>query len=171
MTRDGTVRLAVSVALTVASTGCHEFPSVFIDDLPDSFTVTTASQERARQAEVAPSTRTRGFDSLRIDAQNGTVAHGPLLMEDPIEMQGSQDGQFAVTSEDLLYIPYGLGRYIVNLVLLPVSMVVDPPGSVMCSDGIERRSRVSWLPQPYDAQRCSGTTEPLDVHETWTFHE
>lgn len=105
---------------------------------------------------------------MRVEAQDGTVVHGPLYMEDPTEMSGSDNGQFAQTAGDLIYYPYTMARFIVNLFLMPGSMVVDPPDTVICSDGVQRRSRVSWLPEPYDAERCTGAAEPIDVYEVWT---
>ncbi len=156
--------------------GCHEFPNVLVDDLPHSSMVTTASKDAALRAEdeiegEAEAVRVRDFAVGRVERADGTVSHGPLWFEDPFEMTGSHDGQFRVTMEEFLYFPYGIGRFVVNLGLLPLSVLVDPPGSMVCSDGLERRSRVSWLPEPYDAERCSGTTIPLDVHEVWTAGE
>ena len=164
-------RLLIVVCTVPLTCGCHQYPSNFIDDLPDSSMITTASRERARASEVMQVQRKRGFEVIRIDAQDGTVVHGPLYMEDPVEMYGSADGQFAFTKIDHYLYPYSIGRYFVNLVLMPLSMIVDPPHAVVCSDGIERRSRGSWLPQPYDAERCIGTAELPDIHEAWTFHE
>ncbi len=141
---------------------------MFFDDLPAASAVTSASMERARQADTTGERRVRPFEELHIEHQDGTVAHGPLWFEDPVEMAGSDDGRFAVAFEDYVCAPYCIGRFVVNLALLPLSIAVDLPGSMVCSDGIERRSRISWLPEPYDAEKCSGVVEPIDVLEVWT---
>lgn len=145
---------------------------MFIDDMPDSSMVTTTSAEHVSRLKTAGEPRVRDFKPMRAEAQDGAVAHGPLWMEDSFEMAGSDNGQFAVTLEDLVYFfPLGPARFVANTLLLPVSMVVDPPWVIMCSDGVERRSRETGAPQPYDPERCAGTTMPIDVHEAWTFDE
>ena len=145
---------------------------MFVDDMPDSSMVTTMSAEIARRVKTMAEHRTRDFQPVRAEAQDGTVAHGPLWTEDTFEMTGSDDGQFAVTLEEVVYLNLlGPVRFIANMFLLPVSMVMDPPWTIMCSDGIERRSRESGTPEPYDAERCSGTVMPIDIYEAWTFDE
>ncbi len=159
---------AIALIVTLSASGCHEWPNMFIDDLPLASSATTATMERAMEGESGDPGRTRGFAVAHIETQDGTVVHGPLWFEDPVEMSGSDDGRFAVTFEDYMCGLYCMGRFIVNFGALPLSMVVDPPGAMVCSDGIERRSRISWLPEPYDAERCSGAAEPIDVLEVWT---
>jgi len=144
---------------------------VFVDDLPDSSMVTTMSAYRAAQTAAEPTTRQRAFAPTSAEWQDGTVAHGPLWFEDPFVMGGSDDQMFAVTQEDLLYFPYGVCRFIANVALLPLSMWIERPGTVMCSDGVEGRTRDTGARLPYDGEPCSGTTTPPDVHEVWTFDE
>lgn len=163
----GALACAGSAALLLGA--CHKYPDVFLDDLPDSSMVTTASAEMAREAPTTPVSRRRDYEIQSIEPQDGTAAHAPLWLEDPFEMVGDEDGQFAVTQEDFLYFPYGICRFIINVLALPVSMAVAPPSTVMCSDGVPRRSPRTAEPVPYDAERCAGTTIPPDVHETWSF--
>jgi len=151
--------------------GCYQYPDVFLDDLPQSAMVTTASAKAASEATMTPVLRQRGYESFPIEAHDGTTAHAPLWLEDPFEMAGSDDEQFAATGEEFLYFPYGMARFVVNVLLLPVSMVPEPPYTVVCSDGVERRARGSGAPEPYDAERCIGVTTPADVHETWSFED
>ncbi len=151
--------------------GCHEFPDPFLDDLPQSSMVTTMSAYVAREAPVEPVARHRGFEPIRIEAQDGTVAHAPLWMEDPVETVGSNDGQFAATLEDILYFPYGIGKFLANAAFLPGRMILAPPYAVMCSDGIDERDHDTGRPLAHDAERCAGVTTPPDVHETWAFSQ
>ncbi len=155
------------MAVSLMFCGCHQYPNVFLDDLPPSSAVTTASARQAAAADRATEPRVREFEPMRVEPQAGTVVHQPLWMEDPTEMSGSEDGQFAATAEDLICLPYSVGRFFVNALLMPISMAVDPPDATVCSDGVERLSRVSWLPEPYDADRCNGVAMPIDVHEVW----
>ena len=156
----------------LSSAGCHQYPDMFIDDMPDSSMFTTTSAQYARRVPTTPEPRQRDFDPVRAEAEDGDVAHGPLWMEDSFEMAGSDDEQYAVTLEDAAYFfPLGPGRFVADILLLPVSILMDPSWTIMCSDGVERRSRESGSPQPYDAERCSGATIPADIHEAWTFDE
>jgi len=163
--------LMLCAAGAVVITGCHEFPDPFLDDLPQSSMVTTMSAYVAQKASVESVARHRGFEQIRIEAQDGTVAHAPLWLEDPIEVVGSDDDQFAATLEDILYFPYGIGRFLGNAALIPEQMLLAPPFAVMCSDGIEGRDRVTGRPVARDTERCAGTTTPPDVHETWSFSD
>lgn len=164
-------RLCGLVIALSGAAGCHEFPDVFVDELPDSDMVTTTSVEHARLANVTPVQRKRDFAVVRVEPQDGTVAHGPLWFADPLEMKGSNDGQFAVTAEDFYAFPIGIARFVANLAFWPISMMTTRPDSVMCSDGIPRRSTRAGAPEPFDAEPCSGTTIPPDVHEVWIFDE
>ena len=166
-------RVAVRLlpAAMVIGAGCHQFPDVFVDELPDSSMVKTMSSEYARRAEATIAPRTRDFEPIRIEPQDGTVAHGPLWFADPLEMTGSDDGRFAVTVEEFAYFLPGAARWLANIALLPISMVKDPADVVMCSNGRQRRSRECGAPEPYDAEPCHGATLPPDIDDVWTFDE
>ncbi len=168
----GRTCVCLLVLLSVFSGGCHEYPDVFFDETPPAELVTTMSAERARQSGVPISNRKRtDFAVLHTEAQDGCVSHGPLWFSVPGEMIGSDDGQFAITAED------HIARYVEVLQLsgkylfLPFLVMLEPPGTVMCSDGRPRRSAVSGVAQPYDQSRCSGETTPIDNHETWIFDD
>ncbi len=150
------------------SAGCHEFPNTFTDDLPGTDTITTASMHRAQMSTAESVRWPREFEEYHIGAQSGVVAHAPLWMEDPYEMNGSNDGRFKTRGEDYVYFWYGTGRFFVNLVLMPFSMVFDHVGDVQCSDGVEQQSRRRWLPA-YDAEPCQDAPMPPDAHPAGTY--
>ena len=125
--------------------GCHQFPNNFVDDLPDSSLITTASRDRARASGAEHVQRTRGFEEVQIDAQDGTVVHGPLYTEDPVEMYGSDDGQFAITHEDFLAFWSTPFRFHLNAALYPISILVTPPYRAMASDGVPSRKICCWM--------------------------
>ena len=154
---------AVVLALLLGAglSGCNEIVDPWFDDLPGANDVSTASVEGARAAKVEPSQRVRESQRSRIEAQDGTVTHWPLWWEDPFVDKGSQDGQFAWTGEDYLAIPYGLGRSLLNTMAWPVSAAVEPPFTVMGSDG--KRSRQA-LGYDHDAERRpEGVAPPADI--------
>ncbi len=157
------------LAMTVV--GCRPYPDVSIDDLPQSSMVTTMSARRAIDSTAAAEIRVRPFELSSVDSQDGIVAHGPLWMEDPFEVSGSDDGQFAVTTEDFVYFPLGTCRFIINTLLLPISMVMDPPWTTMCSDGVENQRPETGIRELRDSQRCAGMTTPSDIHDTWAFEQ
>ncbi len=93
------------------------------------------------------------------------VTHWPLWWEDFVEDSGSDDGQFAWTWCDFVCILYGPGRQIVNTAGLPLSMVVDPPGALRCSDGLVSRQMFGM--SNHDAVACSGVAIPPDIIEAY----
>jgi hypothetical protein len=117
---------------------------------------TTASVEGARAVDRAAVIRQRDFGPMEHDADSGTVTHGPLYFEDPFEDNGSEDGQFAWTGEDYLWIFYWRARFLLNGIALPVSALVTPPWTVMASDGVLSRQALGY---DHDAERWQGSAE------------
>jgi hypothetical protein len=155
--------------LGVLAVGCQHMVNPFRDDLPATSDVTTASVAGARAAPSRPTVAPRGYEPQPIEAQNGTVAHWPLWWEDPFEDQGSEDGTFAWTAEDYLCVAYGPARFLLNTMAWPVSAVVTPPWTVMCSDGKLSRQALGY---DHDVAPCpGGTAPPIDILEMGTYHE
>ncbi|HEY3243516.1 MAG TPA: hypothetical protein VGM03_09210, partial [Phycisphaerae bacterium] len=128
--------------------------------------IVTASVVGAERAAAVRTLRQREFSRQTIEPSDGTVTHWPLWYEDPFEDKGSEDGEFKWTAEDAIAFPYGLARFILNTIGLPASMVVEPPWTVMCSDG--RLSR-QLLGYDHDAERCpGGAVPPIDMLEFGT---
>ncbi len=137
--------------------GCQLLVDPWRDETTLEPPVTTASAELARAAETRKSERPRDFAAATIGAADGAVTHGPLYFEDPIEDSGSDNGAFAWTGEDYLQWVIGPSRFLVNTVLVPISMVDTPPWTVMSSDGEASRT-VVW--QAHDAGRWNGSAAP-----------
>ena len=145
--------LMAGVVLIVGSTTgcrtcqmpCDNRPAMAVD-------VTTPSADAARAAEVTPREPiTRSFATAEVKAKDGTVAHGPLFYEDPFESECCDDGRFAVTGLDHLSWVLGTGRFVVDSVLYPVSMVVTPHWRTMASDGVSSRCVIGLEPQDASA--------------------
>lgn len=150
----------------LAAGGCSELINPFVDDVPETGEVATASVAGIRRADAAPVMRERGFAPAYASAQDGTVSHWPLWWEDPFVDRGSEDDRFAWTKEDYLGIPYGLGRSLVNTMGWPISVVVTPPFTVMGSDGVVSRQALRY---DHDAARLpGGLAPPIDVLEVGT---
>jgi hypothetical protein len=133
----------------------------FHDELAGPQAMTTPSVEGARAATTAPSLRQRGYAPVEIHAETGAVTHGPLYFEDPYEEKGSEDGQFAWTGEDYFQTAYGRGRFLVNVLLFPISAIVTPPWTVMESDGHLRRQA---LGMDHDVQRAAEASSAAPPH-------
>ncbi len=132
-------RLAASACMLVLVTvGCSQYAiNMFADERVPREDMMTQSEREARAATAAPSPVRRIEGSPQeVVGESGEVVHWPLWFEDPFEDKGSDDGKFAWTWEDYFAIPYSAGRILVNLVGLPASMVVTPPGTPMVSDGV-----------------------------------
>ena len=150
----------------LAAGGCSELINPFVDDVPETGEVATASVAGIRQADAVPVMRERGFAPAYASAQDGTVSHWPLWWEDPFVDRGSDDDRFAWTKEDYLAFPYGLGRSLVNTMGWPISVVVTPPFTVMGSDGVVSRQALGY---DHDAARLpGGLAPPIDVLEVGT---
>ncbi|MFQ5489188.1 MAG: hypothetical protein ACE5GE_00590 [Phycisphaerae bacterium] len=141
----------------------------FQDDLPYTSEVTTASVEGARLAPTLPSLQARHFEPMTLEAQSGTVAHWPLWWEDPFEDKGSDDGQFAFTWEDYFCYLYCPGRNLVNTMFFPLSPLLTPPWTTVCSDGKLSRQGLGY---DHDATPCpAGIAPPIDILEIGTIYD
>lgn len=127
-------KLCTALCSLVAATGCQLMVNPFADEMACRPPVTTSSAAQARAAQVTPSVRHRDFATMKLAERDGAVTHGPLYFEDPFVSRGSEDGRFAWTFEELLYIFYGPARFGINGGFLPVSAVVSPPWTVMASE-------------------------------------
>jgi hypothetical protein len=143
-------RILATIAAALPAAGCQLAVDPFTDELASQRMVTTASVDGARAAQATPTILRRHYEPAIVRAAEGTVTHGPLYFEDGFENLCSDDGRFAWTSEDYLYLSYWHGRSILNGLLLPVSAAIAPPWIVMESDG-ELGARTFGF--KYDARR------------------
>lgn len=158
--------IAAQAVLLTAGLGCHELVDPWTDATISPDLVTTASVEGARTAaaEPSPNDQRTDYEVRPIAPQDGTVSHWPLWWQDHFEETGSADGQFAMTWEDYAGMPYGLGRFIVNTIAIPISATFYPPVPLRSSDGIVTRQPLgaehdpAWLP-------AGGSPTPPDVIE------
>ena len=138
--------------LAIAMCGCSEYVNPWFDEMVSHDYVTTASVEGVRSVSQPIEPVSRSFQPTLVSPQDGTVGHFPLGWEDPFEDRGSDDGQFAWTAEDYFAMPYGYGRFIVNTIGVPASLIVQAPVPLMGSDGITSRQLLGydhdaeWLP-------------------------
>ncbi|MCK4343432.1 MAG: hypothetical protein KAY37_17095 [Phycisphaerae bacterium] len=162
-------RVVWTVVLTVTvvglSTGCALTPNYYREDGPSvtaAWDSPTAADVKARYEPLEP--RHRAWGAMTVACESGAVAHYPLYFEDPFEDKGhgrtdatQPHNVYRLGWEDWLAIPYGISRFTANWLLLPVSAVVTPPGTVMESDG--RLSR-QLLGYDHDALPRSNDTTP-----------
>ena len=160
------------VCLGLAACGCQHTINPFVDDLPATSEITTASARSFRSANVVASTSQpfrRAYQQVRVEPCDGTVSHWPLWWEDPFEDKGSQDEQFALTAEDYFCLAYGPGRNLLNTMAFPVSVWMTPPATVMCSDGHLSQQKLGY---DHDAAPCpGGTSPPIDIIEIGVYSE
>ncbi len=154
------------MVILLVTGACHEHVNTWHDDTISCEEVSTASVAGIRSANVgsAVELHTRGYDTVLVSPQDGTVGHFPLWWEDPFEDRGSEDGQFAMTWEDYFAMPYGMGRFMLNTLAIPISAAVNPPVPFMGSDGITSKQALAY---DHDAEWLSsgGTATPPDILE------
>jgi len=150
------VLAAASLILAaIGVSGCQLIVNPFADEFANRPAVVTPSVRVAREARVEPVVLRRPCSPIEVTVVDGAVTHGPLYFEDPFEDKGSEDGRFAWTGEDYLYLLYGPGRFSLNSLLFPVSAMVTPPWVVMASDGHLSRQA---LGMDHDAERWAGAS-------------
>jgi hypothetical protein len=95
----------------------------------------TASYEKAMSKPTQPSPITQR-DWLATTAEYAApiVTHFPSWFEDPIVIDGDGNDTYGWTGFDTLAAFYSPCRYVVNLVALPVSMIKEPPGVLVCTN-------------------------------------
>ncbi len=129
----------VSIAIwTLGIVGCRMMDDPFADAVGRQSPITTPSVEGAWAVETTRGDLQRPFEVMELPAGDGTVTHGPLYFEDPDE-EADDDDRFAWTAQDYLRIFNWRGRFLYNLALFPVSVVVTPPWMLMASDGYPSR--------------------------------
>jgi len=127
-----------AMAVVLAATACNQPPAVnpWVDDSIGREAWTTPSEQGMLAAGHAPVMRERGGPQQDLVLARSTVPHYPLWWQDPFIYKGNDDTRFAWTWQDYVGMPYGLGRFILNTVAVPVSVVVQPPGTSWVSDGV-----------------------------------
>jgi hypothetical protein len=136
---------AVLIASLLLCAGCARLHNYWIEDGPAS-TLSSDSPTAAdlRATRTPAPQRQREWRGMPVAAADGTVTHGPLYFEDPFEDKGHGRDTFQIGWEDYLAMPYGLARYLLNGVALPVSLVVTWPWTAMESDGLLSRQLLGY---------------------------
>jgi hypothetical protein len=150
--------------MVVLVAGCHQYVNPWVDEYPGPEAVTTASVTSIRELGATPALRQRSHEPMAISPQDGTVPHFPLWFEDAFESEGSNDGQFALTWEDYLAMPWSYGRMHLNTIALPISAIAQPPVPYMGSDGVLSPRAFG---EEHDAEwlGARGTALPPDIVE------
>lgn len=143
--------------------GCAQLVNPFHDDLPATRLVTTASAQRVQQTAPTCALRDRHWEPGVVQSQDPGVAHWPLWWSDFMEDSGSCDGRFAWTAEDYFALAYCPARQAVNTAAVPISMLVDPPGTIQCSDGSISPQTFGY--RHHDPVRCVGEAILPDLVE------
>jgi hypothetical protein len=138
--------------------GCQHIVNVYQDETIPSDAITTPTPP-------PPHMRPGDWPAVEAVGHGGTVSHWPLWFEDPFEDKGSDDGRFAVTWEDYVAWPYTTGRWLVDFLALPVSIVVTPPFTIMSSDGVLSRQLIGFC---HDAEVGPGSATDVGEAESLT---
>lgn len=120
--------------------GCAHVPNQFAEDGPATRTTLESPSVQDAVTSYKPAGfRDRGWQPTVAAAESGAVTHWPLYTEDPFEDKGTDrpDGpnKYYIGWEDYVALPYGIARHTLNIIGMPVSMVVQPPWTLMESDG------------------------------------
>ncbi|MBL8880756.1 MAG: hypothetical protein JNG88_16705 [Phycisphaerales bacterium] len=139
MSLAGHVRWIAVAAAGVSLLGCHKIENNFAEDGPSS---SGASLDSATVADLrtrgdAPEhQRERAWKKNCLVVADGSVRHAPLYFQDPFEDKGAGYSEHRMGWEDIFAAHYNFARFTGNWLLLPVSMVINPPWQTQESDGI-----------------------------------
>lgn len=156
-----------AVALVGLLAGCSQIPNQFVDDSPSTYLEHNSATTNHILTTYDPAEpRQRGWEERTVTPVRGAVTHWPLYFEDPFvdKGHGRQPPSYHLGWEDVVAAPYGFARYTLNWMMLPVSMVVTPPWTLMESDGVLSRQALGY---DHDATRADQddrretTPEPL----------
>ncbi len=118
----------ITLASLGVSCGCSLMVNPNYDELSYNPATMTPSERGVREAQVTVvSQQVRPFEAVPCAAHTGSCTHGPLYFEDPFELRGSDDDQFAWTLEEPFYYMLGPIRYGFNLAFWPISAIASPP--------------------------------------------
>ena len=149
---EGVVLHAFAAVVLLTMGGCQLAVNPFKDELANQPTVTTPSVAAVIAANKEPHVVARPYAPTTAPAVDGTVDHLPLCFEDWFEDTERDEGRFAWTGWDYIHILSWRGRFLVNLMGFPLTVVMTPPWQAMYSDGhAERRD----LGLQYDAARAA----------------
>ncbi len=151
--------------LMLLMAGCALTPKYYQESGPSvdkDWASPTAADVKTR---FEPSAATqRDWPALQVATRSGTVQHYPLYFEDPFEDKGHgrtdathPRNVYRLGWEDWVAMPYGLSRFTLNWLMLPVSAVVTPPWTVMASDGVLSRQALGY---DHDATRADQAAAP-----------
>lgn len=157
--------LSLLAHVVVVSGGCSQFRCPYHDELSAASPVQTPSVAGMRAVDGRRSTARREHAPIVMSTpcEELSVTHGPLIFEDPREFSSSNDERYVWRAEDYYAIFCSGGRFMLNLVALPVSEVVTHPWMLMESDGEPSKN---WFGETHDAKRvCSANHEPDAVAE------
>ena len=150
--------LAAFATVAVAVAGCASQTINMCADAsampPDALATASSKAIAAAATEAEPVVRARtDWPPITVAPESGAVTHWPIWWENHVAERGSHDGRTATTWEDLAAAFYCPLRFAANTGALPLSMVVNPPGSIMVSDGRPGK-RPLW--QRLDAAAATG---------------
>lgn len=134
--RRSTVLLA---ALTLLA-GCAHVPNQWVEDGPATREPwqSPSARDVLTQQAGPPEVHPRWQQELTLAATDGSVTHWPLYFEDPFVDKGhGRTGlnKYHLGWEDVVASVYGYARHTVNWLLIETSLVVEPPWTLMVSDG------------------------------------
>ena len=136
--------LLVVTALSVNGCQCSHGRS-FTADLQSACEVTTPSAKAVNAVEDAqPGKLYREHEQKTVARPEQVVTHFPLYFEDPSEVRREESSEVAWTCCERAGILVGPFRFLLNVGLAPVSMVLEPPWRKMASDGEASRYTLIW---------------------------
>ena len=137
--------------------GCSHVENQWREDGPSfGADLRTPTEIEIRDENEPSIIRRRAWESYALMTADGRVSHFPLHFEDPFEDRGADalcptSDEYKLRATDIVAVPWSYGRYWLNILGYPVSLVVTPPWTLMESDGELSRQALGY---DHDATRA-----------------
>ena len=174
------IRLALFALVGAAASGCATIHDQFKETGP----ATTMSYQTPSSADIiaryqGQPEEPRTWPQMTAEVDPSVVVHGPLYFEDPFVDQGTgrtdeknPNNVYRIGWIDAAAVPYEFGRFAINLVGLPVSMVVYPPWQAQESDGLLSKQLLDYerdaVPVGVEQRHDHGVVSTVDSAGTGT---
>lgn len=132
--------LAIFSGVLLSAVGCATHKGQAVDGLSGRLSLTTASAEAVRAANITrPSTPERRDPQFHVSPKSGAVTHTPVYFRSNTELPDDNDKAFGLSGEDFAVFLPEVAKFFISIALHPLDVLLTPPWTLMESDGHQTR--------------------------------
>lgn len=132
--------VAVSCVALLATIGCTSPKGPMANGLAGRMSLTTASAEAVRAANVTPRSAPEYRDiRFHVCPKSGTVTHTPAYFRTDARCCGDNNTKFGISGNDYFAWVRETTGFFISIAMHPVDLLLTPPWTLMESDGKQAR--------------------------------